>query len=269
VSLEIPPTEVRKSRATAWAIGLGIAGLVMGSTGFLFGAGALIYAGVSAQTDSQEVDLYAAPIDLQELIDRVRESTVTIRCGDTQGSGWAIDLGAPVDKSDDEAMSLYEEYPYSVITNDHVIEDCHDKPGKVRAQAGDEEYDAYLYSWDSDNDLALVAIKQEVPYLPESTRPEPGWWVMAVGTPYGLEGSISVGNVMNTERYDVYATSPLNSGNSGGPLVNAQGEVVGTNTWVMVDEGAQDWNVAVGLPALCDVIVSCEEDDKLGWGDTE
>jgi len=88
---------------------------------------------------------------------------------------------------------------------------------------------------------------------------------MAVGTPYGLEGSVFVGNVMNTEDYEVFATSPLNSGNSGGPLVNARGEVVGTNTWVLVDEGAQDWNVAVGVPALCDAIVTCDPGGDFDW----
>ena len=135
----------------------------------------------------------------------------------------------------------------------------------MKARIGEVEYEARLYSWDADQDLALVAITQSVPALPLSTRPQPGWWAMAVGTPYGLEGSVSIGNVMNTEKNDVVATTPLNSGNSGGPLVNSRGEVMGTNTAVYVEDDAQDWNIAVGSPALCIAIVSCEVGDEFQW----
>ncbi len=88
---------------------------------------------------------------------------------------------------------------------------------------------------------------------------------MAVGTPYGLEGSVSVGNVMNTDGDEVISTTPLNSGNSGGPLVNTYGEVIGTNTYVYVGDDAQDWNVAVGIPALCRKIIDCSDDSAFSW----
>ena len=87
---------------------------------------------------------------------------------------------------------------------------------------------------------------------------------MAVGTPYGLEGSVSIGNVMNLDGTDVIATTPLNSGNSGGPMVNSLGEVIGTNTWVRVGtDEPQDWNVAVAHTALCDELVDCA--GATGW----
>ena len=216
-------------------------------------------------TDSEDRDLFAAPADLGHLIERVRASTVTILCRDSQGSGWVIDLGDVVDP-DEESAALDEQYPNEVITNHHVIEDCVDTPRKVRAQTGPEEFDAYLYSWDEENDLALVAITQDVPYLEISEKPEPGWWAMAVGTPYGLEGSISIGNVMNLDGSEVYSTSPLNSGNSGGPMVNSAGQVMGTSTATLIGEDdPQDWNIAVGVPALCDSIVFCEPDSDDNW----
>jgi len=136
----------------------------------------------------------------------------------------------------------------------------------VRAQTGPEEFDAYLYSWDEENDLALVSITQDVPHLEVSEKPEPGWWAMAVGTPYGLEGSISIGNVMNLEGFEVYATSPLNSGNSGGPMVNSLGQVMGTSTATLIgDDDPQDWNIAMGIPALCVDIVLCDPTEDESW----
>ena len=207
-------------------------------------------------------DLYAPPENLGRLIDQVRASTVTILCKDSQGSGWVVSLDGFGDDASEEDLALDRKYPNEVITNHHVIEECVDEPTSVRARAGAEEYDAYLYTWDEENDLALVAITQDVPFLEVSKQPEPGWWAMAVGTPYGLEGSVSIGNVMNIEDFEVYSTSPLNSGNSGGPMVNSQGEVMGTSTATRIgEEDPQDWNIAVGSPALCVALILCEEDD--------
>jgi len=209
-------------------------------------------------------DLYAPPENLGRLIDQVRASTVTILCKDSQGSGWVVSLDGFGDDASEEDLALDRKYPNEVITNHHVIEECVDKPTSVRARAGDEEYDAYLYTWDEENDLALVAITQDVPFLEVSKKPEPGWWAMAVGTPYGLEGSVSIGNVMNIEDFEVYSTSPLNSGNSGGPMVNSRGEVMGTSTATRIgEEDPQDWNIAVGSPALCVELILCEEDDSV------
>jgi S1-C subfamily serine protease len=219
-----------------------------------------------SDSDGSTGDLFAAPEDLGSLIEKVRASTVTILCRDSQGSGWVLDLGDVADDSNEEANELDRKYPNEVITNHHVIEDCVDTPRKVRAQTGPEEFDAYLYSWDEENDLALVAITQDVPYLEVSEKPEPGWWAMAVGTPYGLEGSISIGNVMNLEGFEVYATSPLNSGNSGGPMVNSLGQVMGTSTATLIgDDDPQDWNIAMGIPALCVDIVLCDPTEDESW----
>ena len=209
-------------------------------------------------------DLYAPPENLGRLIDQVRASTVTILCKDSQGSGWVVSLDGVGDDASEEDRELDRKYPNEVITNHHVIEECVDEPTSVRARTGAEEYDAYLYSWDEENDLALVAITQDVPFLEVSKKPEPGWWAMAVGTPYGLEGSVSIGNVMNIEDFEVYSTSPLNSGNSGGPMVNSQGEVMGTSTATRIgEEDPQDWNIAVGSPALCVALILCDEDDPV------
>jgi S1-C subfamily serine protease len=206
--------------------------------------------------------LFDPPENLSALLRKVQASTVTIGCKGDQGSGWVIELGSPGPDADPEAIELDRKFPTEVVTNHHVIESCIDTPRKVTANAGGDTYDAVLFSYDKERDLALVAIKQDVPPLELSMKPEPGWWAVAVGTPYGLEGSVSIGNVMNVDGTDVIATTPLNSGNSGGPMVNSRGDVIGTNTWVRIgDDYPQDWNVAVGHVALCDALVECKESD--------
>jgi S1-C subfamily serine protease len=222
-----------------------------------------------AQTDAAaefgtEQSLFTEPADLGALIDKVRASTVVITCGEAQGSGWVVDLGSPDAGTDPEMIALDAKYPTEVITNDHVINECYDDVYAVTATTGDITYEAVLYSYDQENDLALLGVKQEITPLEVSTQPQPGWWAMVVGAPYGLEGSVAIGNIMNLDGTDVVTSAPLNGGNSGGPLVNSRGEVMGTNTWTLSgEEEPQDWNVAVGIPAMCAVLVAC--DDTFTW----
>lgn len=221
----------------------------------------------AATYDYSTNSLFSYPTDVEGLIAKVQASTVTIACKDVAGSGWVIDLGSP-DGGDAESIALDKEFPTEVITNHHVVEDCVDSPRAIEATAGDNTYDAYLYSWDEENDLALIGIKQSVPALELSPAPVPGWWAMAIGTPYGLEGSVSIGNVINREGNAVISTASLNSGNSGGPLVNARGDVMGTNSWTWVgEEVAQDWNGSIDLPTLCIDLVECDAGGELTWGE--
>lgn len=209
-----------------------------------------------------DVDMFSAPSDLQSVINRVRESTVTVLCADSQGSGWVLDLGSPQDNAPEEALRLDAEYPYEVITNHHVIESCISSPESVEVLLGDTTYRAYLYSWDEERDLALIGIAESLPALSVSEQPSPGWWAMAVGSPYGLEGSVTIGNVVNVVEQEVISTAALNSGNSGGPLVNAAGQVIGTNSAVLVGEDyPQDWNIAVAIPEICKVLAECADSE--------
>jgi hypothetical protein len=74
--------------------------------------------------------------------------------------------------------------------------------------------------------------------------------------PSGWEGSV------------VIATTPLNAGNSGGPLINSMGQVIGTNSWVVTgDDDPQDWNVAVAHRALCKELVDCGVNRGCDWND--
>jgi S1-C subfamily serine protease len=81
-----------------------------------------------------------------------------------------------------------------------------------------------------------------------------------LGSPYGIEKSISIGNIMNVVEDQIISTAPINPGNSGGPLVNSFGEVIGTNTWKRIDAESDGINVAGSVQLLCDALVSCTKD---------
>lgn len=202
-----------------------------------------------------KTDYFHAPPNLSQLITHVQKSTMVVTCGDSQGSGWVIALGEVIDTADEETKKIDKMFPGSVITNYHVIADCIDNRRAVTTSNGKKQYEAILFSTDQDNDLAIVSTKLVLPALEISKSPSPGWWSMALGSPFGLEKSISIGNVMNVLEKQIVSTAPINPGNSGGPLVNSFGEVMGTNTWKL--KGADGFNVAKSASLLCDALVDC------------
>ena len=155
--------------------------------------------------------------------------------------------------------------PPSLGTNHHVISDCTEDPGLVTVYVAGDAFDGYVYSWDPTNDQAIVLTSAKLTPLPLSPRPKPGWWALSVGSPHGVVGSVSIGNITNVDGLEVIATAPMNSGNSGGPLLNAAGAVMGSTTYSgMSDAGPDPWFVSMSLPALCSRLVNCTA-EQLGW----
>ena len=231
-------------------VGLSIVGLLVA----LFAANLQIN---RLTEELDKTDFFHAPPNLSQLITQVQKSTMVVTCGDSQGSGWVISLGEVIDTADAETKQIDKLYPGSVITNYHVIEDCVGNRRAVTTSNGSRQYEAILFSTDEENDLAIVSTKLVLPSLEISSEPSPGWWSMALGSPFGLEKSISIGNVMNILDKQVVSTAPINPGNSGGPLVNSFGEVMGTNTFKV--RGADGFNVAKSASLLCVALVVCDD----------
>jgi S1-C subfamily serine protease len=205
-------------------------------------------------------DGYVQPRSIANLVELVQKSTVTIYCefgseGEYEiGTGWAFDI--ETDRED--------EYPTALVTNHHVIENCLNGKGEVFVQALEgARFPAIIDNWDAENDLAVVATKLKLPPLELSpNNPSPGYWVMALGTADGYEGSVAFGNVLNITDTEVLITAAISSGNSGGPLVDNEGKVIGTNSWSATKE---QYNGAMSLDAMCLGIMECDRDTYWEW----
>ena len=138
-----------------------------------------------------------------------------------------------------------------VLTNAHVVE----RVDIVSITLADgTNYDGKVLGSDSITDLALVQVKEDinskVAPLGDSEKLEVGDWAIALGTPYGLEKTVTLGIIsslhrdinslgFSDKRLDLIQTdAAINPGNSGGPLVNSSGEVIGINTLVRSGPGA-------------------------------
>jgi len=134
-----------------------------------------------------------------------------------------------------------------ILTNNHVAGGA----SQIRVRLYDgREFTARRIGTDSETDLALVKIEaQNLPYatLGDSSRLEQGEWVIALGSPFGLEQTMTAGIVSATGRqfggtYDNYiqTDASINPGNSGGPLLNMNGDVIGINTMIYSRSGGSE-----------------------------
>lgn len=230
----------------------------------------------SGSGPSGRQDLYEQPANLEQLVKQTRKATVTVYCGDALGSGWFIDLG------DDPNSTKDDEFPYEIVTNFHVIEECLDGlPVTFRFVGGSEEIPAEIYAFDDSfyqsdagyNDLALLMTSVAGPALPVAeSAPEAGEWVMATGNPASgifadMEGHVTFGRISNYKSDEslVVTDAAINHGNSGGPLINSRGEVIGTNTWIDVYSN-DNVSYAIGIPFICMAFLSCDSGDPMLWG---
>jgi serine protease Do len=162
------------------------------------------------------------------------------------------------------------------VTNNHVVGNA-DKV-TVRFASGDE-FGAKIIGTDPKTDLALIKIEtdKKLPYVKFAGKePRVGDWVMAVGNPFGLGGSVTTGIISARGRdigsgpYDDFLQidASINRGNSGGPAFNLDGDVVGINTAIYSPSGG---SVGIGfaIPASTaqDVIASLKDNGAVtrGW----
>jgi serine protease Do len=149
-----------------------------------------------------------------------------------------------------------------ILTNNHVVEDADVIRVRLFGGGRTESYQAKVVGRDALTDSALIqltempsAALQEAKFG-DSEQVQQGDWVMAIGNPFGLGHTVTVGVISATGReFPVTATrdthmlqtdAPINPGNSGGPLLNIRGEVVGMNTAIYTSE-AQQSNLGIGF----------------------
>jgi serine protease Do len=140
-----------------------------------------------------------------------------------------------------------------IVTNNHVVKDA--KTISVTLSDG-QSYPAKIIGTDPKTDLAVLKISagRPLPYveLGNSSNVEPGEWVVAMGNPFGLDGTVTAGIVSALGRdigdgpYDrfIQIDAPINEGNSGGPLFDQRGQVIGINTAILTPSGG---SVGIGF----------------------
>ncbi|MDP2689460.1 MAG: DegQ family serine endoprotease [Deltaproteobacteria bacterium] len=162
-----------------------------------------------------------------------------------------------------------------ILTNFHVIENATEII--VTLSADKKDYKAEVIGQDQKLDIALIKIAADgdlpVAAIGDSDGLRIGEWVLAIGNPFGLGGSVTAGIVSQKGRvigagpYDnfIQTDASINPGNSGGPLFNMRGEVVGINTAIIA--GGQGIGFATPINMVKEVLTQLKEEGKVtrGW----
>ena len=162
-----------------------------------------------------------------------------------------------------------------VITNNHVIANAED----ILVRVGEKEYKAKLVGADPYMDVAVLKMETKDKFKPvkfgDSDLARVGDWAVAIGNPFGLGGTVTAGIIsarnrdINLTRYDdfIQTDASINQGNSGGPLFNLKGEVIGINTAILGQSGSIGIGFAIPANAASNVIDQLIEfgETKRGW----
>ncbi|MFZ7127306.1 MAG: DegQ family serine endoprotease [Desulfobacterales bacterium] len=255
----------KRRNASAWAL----AAVLM--------AFSLIYGGTvgAAVKDSETL---MVPANFSELAEKAKAGVVNIRTVKTVNGGGPVfrhffrgpfgnedpfrDFFGGGPQREFKQRSLGSGFIISkegyIVTNNHVIEDA----DQIKVRLYDErEYDAEVIGRDPKTDLALIKIQPEDPLSPlefgDSDSLPVGSWVVAIGSPFGLEQTVTAGivsakgRIIGSGPYDdfIQTDASINPGNSGGPLLNLQGEVVGINTAIVASGQGIGFAIPVNMAA--------------------
>ena len=165
----------------------------------------------------------------------------------------------------------------TVITNNHVIANAED----IVVRVNGKDYKAKVLGADPLADIAVIKINSKDSFIPvkfgDSDKARVGDWVMAIGNPFGLGGTVTSGIIsarnrdINLTRYDdfIQTDASINQGNSGGPLFNLNGEVIGINTAIIAPGQSGSIGIGFAIPAnaasnVIDQLVKYGE-TRRGW----
>ena len=163
-----------------------------------------------------------------------------------------------------------------IITNNHVIKDAEDIVVTVN---GKKEYKAKVIGKDPLSDIAVLQIESKDKFSPvkfgNSDKARIGDWVIAIGNPFGLGGTVTAGIIsarnrsIGLSRYEDYiqTDASINSGNSGGPLFDLNGDVIGINTAILGQSGSIGIGFSIPSNSAKKVIKQLIEfgETKRGW----
>ena len=145
----------------------------------------------------------------------------------------------------------------TVVTNNHVISGADD----ILVRVGDKEYKAKVVGADPYMDIAVLKMETKDQFKPvsfgDSDKARVGDWAVAIGNPFGLGGTVTAGIIsarnrdINLTRYDdfIQTDASINQGNSGGPLFNLEGKVIGINTAIIAPGQSGSIGIGFAIPA--------------------
>jgi len=248
-----------RMKSRLWVVA-GLVGIVCFALGIFAGSSRITANDAPLQTRKELIDISDA---FAEIAEQVNPSVVHISC-----------IGTEAPHDSDHESEEDRQYGFGsgviinpegyILTSNHVI----DEATKIEVKLSDNrQFSAQLVGQDRETDLALIKVTSESPLptapMGDSDRLRPGQWVMAIGNPFVYDHTVTVGVIsalnrkLGTTIFDnfIQTDAAINFGNSGGPLLNVKGEVIGINTLISSQGTGIGFSIPINmakdiLPAL-------------------
>lgn len=233
---------------------------------FFFGVVLLLWGTVLSHVAIGEEKMPRGLFSFVDLVKREKVAVVNISRGEESGRSFG--------RGGSSGSGFLITKEGLILTNEHVVAGVE----KVQVRLSDErEFEGQVIGRDSKTDIALIKIAgaSGLPFarFGDSDELEVGEWVVAIGNPFGLEQTVTVGivsakgRVIGSGPYDdfIQTDASINPGNSGGPLFNSKGEVIGVNT--MINPQGQGIGFAIPINLIRKIIPQLEKEGKVtrGW----
>lgn len=177
--------------------------------------------------------------DPAEIAEQARASVFTIVSATGRGSAWVVGT---------------EDGRSRLVTNFHVVGPGSGPGTRVQVIREEQRLDGEVVMVDERRDLAVVVVAHELIPLPiADVEPRVGDPVMVIGSPLGLEQSVVTGIVSAFRPSHLQISAPLNPGNSGGPVIDARGDVLGVAVLKVGDEATEAIGLAIPVAEVCAV----------------
>jgi S1-C subfamily serine protease len=181
----------------------------------------------------------ARELDTAKVVSEAQDSVFTIYTDQAQGTAFSVF------PTDDGGTWL--------ATNSHVVEDALGADRMVRLVQGNRSWRGEVATWQDRPDVALIRVAGELPTLSVAAAPTVGDQVLAYGSPVELPDTVTKGIVSAVRGDYIQTDAQINHGNSGGPLLNVRGEVVGITTYDL-EGGGSGLGLAISMPAFCKAV---------------
>jgi serine protease Do len=304
MTASVPAQKSRTLSARRLVLLAGVAGL--GVTVLLGGAGLLPQPTSPALTSIAYAQGVQRPMGFADIVDKVKPAVMSVRvktAGGAKMMGFEGDLPFPPNSQIErffrrfglpegaipgdpraprnrlvtgQGSGFFITADGYAVTNNHVV----DKADTVEVTADDgKTYTAKVIGTDPRTDIALIKVdgRSDFPYVHLADKaPRIGDWVLAVGNPFGLGGTVTAGIVSARGRdigagpYDdfIQIDAPVNKGNSGGPTFDVDGNVIGVNTAIFSPSGGSvGIAFAIPAPTVKSVVAQLKDNGKVsrGW----
>lgn len=190
-----------------------------------------------------------AQTDWPSIAASVEQSVVTIEAGGFGGSGWVADASASGSE---------------IITNFHVVAGAWTAGNAtVQVRRQDQTIHGTVVRVDARDDVAVIHVTERLQALASAVaRPALGSTVMAVGSPLGLDGTVTLGVVSGFRSLEgsdyIQFSAPISPGNSGGPVIDSHGRVVAIASAKLVGSGVEGLSLAIPVETVCLSLVTCK-----------